>query len=129
MWIPHFFYWGFNQFIVQRSLAAKDIEEGQKGVLLGASLKLLITLIIIIPGIAAFDLYGDEIMAACSSGNCGDIAYPTLIKNLLPVGLTGIMLAALFGAILSTLDSLLNSAATIFTMDIYKPFIKPEATP
>ncbi|MEM7374250.1 MAG: sodium/solute symporter [Bacteroidota bacterium] len=129
MWIPHLFYWGFSQFIVQRSLAAESIEAGQKGVLLGATLKLTITFIIIIPGIMAFDLYGDEIMADCVVGNCGDAAYPTLIKKLLPVGLVGVMIAALFGAVLSTLDSLLNSAATIFTMDIYKPFINKNATP
>ena len=129
MWIPHFFYWGFSQFIVQRSLAAESIEAGQKGVLLGATLKIIITLIIIIPGIIAFDLYGDEIMATSVAGNSGDAAYPTLIKKLLPVGMIGIMLAALFGAILSTLDSLLNSAATIFTMDIYKQFINRNATP
>ena len=129
MWIPHFFYWGFSQFIVQRSLAAKSIEAGQKGVLLGATLKITITLMIIIPGIIAFDLFGEEIMANCETGNCGDSAYPFLIKKLLPVGTIGIMLAALFGAILSTLDSLLNSAATIFTIDIYKPFINKSASP
>ena len=129
MWIPHFFYWGFSQFIVQRSLAAKNIEEGQKGVLLGASLKVLITFMIIIPGIIAYDLFGEEIRANCETGNCGDSAYPMLIKKLLPVGYVGIMLAALFGAILSTLDSLLNSAATIFTIDIYKPFINKTASP
>jgi SSS family solute:Na+ symporter len=96
---------------------------------MGATLKIIITLIIIIPGIIAFDLYGDEIMASSVAGNVGDAAYPTLIKKLLPVGMIGIMLAALFGAVLSTLDSLLNSAATIFTMDIYKPFINPKASP
>tara|TARA_B100000925_G_scaffold83176_1_gene59250 strand:- start:3248 stop:4804 length:1557 start_codon:yes stop_codon:yes gene_type:complete len=128
MWIPHFFYWGFSQFIVQRSLAAKDIEAGQKGVLLGATLKVMITFMIIIPGIIAFDLFGDEMRANCDTGNCGDSAYPLLIKKLLPIGYIGIMLAALFGAILSTLDSLLNSAATIFTVDIYKPFINKKAS-
>ena len=129
MWIPHFFYWGFSQFIVQRSLAAESIEAGQKGVLLGATLKIIITLVIVIPGIIAFDLYGEEIMSGTASGSPGDAAYPTLIKKLLPVGMIGIMLAALFGAVLSTLDRLLNSAATIFTMDIYKPFINNKATP
>ena len=83
---------------------------------------------IIIPGIIAFDLFGDEIRANCDTGNCGDSAYPLLIKKLLPIGYIGIMLAALFGAILSTLDSLLNSAATIFTVDIYKPFINKKAS-
>ncbi len=127
MWIPHLFYWGLNQFIVQRSLAAQSIEEGQKGILFGACLKLLVTLMVIVPGIIAFELYEEEIMQNCVGGNCGDAAFPTLIKNLLPTGLMGAMLAALFGAVMSTLDSLLNSAATIFTMDIYKPFFNREA--
>ncbi|MFT7589388.1 MAG: SSS family solute:Na+ symporter [Limisphaerales bacterium] len=122
MWIPNIFYWGLNQFITQRTLGAKSIREGQKGILFGASLKLIIPLIVVIPGIVAFELYGAEI------GNDPDAAYPTLIKNILPVGLTGIMLAALFGAVMSTLDSLLNSAATLFTLDFYKPFINKEAS-
>ena len=120
MWIPNLFYFGLNQFITQRTLGAKSIEEGQKGILFGASLKLILPFIIIFPGIIAFELYADEITNP-------DAAYPTLIKNLLPAGLTGIMLAALFGATMSTLDSLLNSAATLFTMDIYKPFFNPGA--
>jgi len=120
MWIPNLFYWGLNQFITQRTLGAKSIEEGQKGVLFGATLKLIIPFIIIIPGIMAFELYGNEISDP-------DQAFPILIKNLLPTGLIGLMLAALFGATMSTLDSLLNSAATIFTIDIYRPFFNKEA--
>ena len=116
MWIPNLFYWGLNQFITQRTLGAKSIEEGQKGVLFGASIKLIIPFIVVFPGIMAYQLYGDQISEA-------DAAYPYLIKELLPSGLVGAMLAALFGATLSTLDSLLNSAATIFTIDIWKPFI------
>ncbi|MCB9264192.1 MAG: solute:sodium symporter family transporter [Lewinellaceae bacterium] len=120
MWIPNLFYFGLNQFITQRTLGARSIEEGQKGILFGASLKLILPFIIIFPGIIAYELYADEIANP-------DAAYPTLIKHLLPAGLTGIMLAALFGATMSTLDSLLNSAATIFTMDIYRPFFNPDA--
>jgi SSS family solute:Na+ symporter len=128
MWIPNIFYWGLNQFITQRTLAAKDLEEGQKGILFGASLKLLIPFIIVFPGIMAFELYGDEILALGGGDmkKSMDFAYPFLFQKLLPTGLLGIMLAALFGATMSTLDSLLNSAATIFTMDIYKPYVKPE---
>ena len=107
MWIPNIFYWGLNQFITQRTLAARDLEEGQKGILFAATLKLFIPFIIIFPGIMAFELYGDKIPDM-------DGAYPYLFKELLPAGLVGIMLAALFGATMSTLDSLLNSAA-IFT--------------
>ena len=121
MWIPNIYYWGLNQFITQRTLAAKNIRQGQMGILFGASLKLIIPLIVVIPGIAAFVLYGDQI------GSDVDSAYPTLLKNILPVGLAGLMLAALFGAVMSTLDSLLNSSATIFTMDLYKPFVDPGA--
>ena len=117
LWLQHFFYWGFNQFISQRTLAAKNLQEGQKGFLFGASLKILIPFIVLFPGIIAFELYGDQIANA-------DGAYPFLIQRILPPGLIGIMFAALFGAVMSTLDSLLNSATTIFTMDIYKPYIK-----
>lgn len=122
MWIPNLFYFGLNQFIVQRTLGAKSIIEGQKGVLFGASIKLIMPIIIIFPGIIAFELFGSEIID-------GDAAYPVLIKNLLPAGLVGLFFAALFGATMSTLDSLLNSAATIFTIDIYQPYINPDATP
>ncbi|MBI1285994.1 MAG: solute:sodium symporter family transporter [Flavobacteriales bacterium] len=119
MWLPNIFYWGLNQFITQRTLAAKSLAEGQKGVLFGASLKLIMPMIVVFPGIIAFELYADQIPNA-------DLAYPTLLKNLLPTGLIGIMFAALFGATMSTLDSLLNSAATIFTIDFYKPLIKSD---
>jgi SSS family solute:Na+ symporter len=121
LWLPNIFYWGLNQFITQRTLGAKDLEEGQKGILFGATLKLIIPFIIVFPGIIAFELYGDVIAK-------GDNAYPYLIKNLLPQGLKGFMFAALFGAVMSTLDSLLNSASTIFTIDIYKPYFKKDAT-
>jgi len=120
MWIPNLFYWGMNQFIMQRTLGARNLEEGQKGILFGATLKLIIPFIVIFPGIIAYELYGGEIVNP-------DEAFPTLIKNLLPSGMAGAMLAALFGATLSTLDSLLNSAATIFTIDIYQPFINEDA--
>jgi len=121
MWLPNIFYWGLNQFITQRTLAAKSLAEGQKGVLFAASIKLIMPMIVVFPGIIAFELYADQISNA-------DLAYPTLLKNLLPTGLIGIMFAALFGATMSTLDSLLNSAATIFTMDFYKPFARPNET-
>jgi len=117
LWIPALFYWGLNQFITQRTLGAKSLHESQKGILFGASLKLLIPFIVVFPGIMAFELYGDQIINA-------DDAYPFFVKQVLPSGLIGILFAALFGAVMSTLDSLLNSAATIFTMDIYKTYIK-----
>lgn len=113
IWIPNIAYWGLNQFITQRALAAKNLREGQKGVLFAAFLKLLIPFLVVFPGIMAFQLYGTEISQA-------DQAYPFLIKKLLPPGLRGVMFAALFGAIMSSLDSMLNSASTILTIDLYK---------
>jgi SSS family solute:Na+ symporter len=112
LWIPNLFYWGLNQFITQRTLAARSLRDGQRGIMLAAGLKLLIPFIIVFPGIMAAHLFADQIAT-------GDQAYPVLIRELLPTGLVGIMFAALFGAVMSTLDSLLNSAATIFTMDVY----------
>lgn len=124
LWIPNLYYWGLNQFITQRTLAAKSLLEGQKGILFAASIKLVIPFIVVFPGIMAFQLYGDEVMATSGTG---DGAYPYLLRQVLPVGLMGVMFAALFGAVMSTLDSLLNSAATIFTMDIYRPYFAPDA--
>ncbi|MFT4543675.1 MAG: SSS family solute:Na+ symporter [Bacteroidia bacterium] len=119
MWIPNIYYWGLNQFITQRTLAAKDLREGQKGILFGATLKLLIPFIVVFPGIMAYYLYGDVMLA---EGIKQDEAYAYLLKQILPPGLFGLMMAAIFGAVMSTIDSLLNSCSTIFTMDIFVPF-------
>ncbi len=120
LWIPNFFYWGLNQFIVQRTLGAKSLKEGQKGIMLAAGLKLIIPFIIVLPGIMAYQLFASKI-------GSGDQAYSVLIREILPSGLRGIMFAALFGAVLSSLDSMLNSASTIFTMDLYKRHWNKEA--
>ena len=112
LWIPNLFYWGLNQFITQRTLAARSLRDGQRGIMLAAAIKLVIPFVIVFPGIMAATLFPDQIAT-------GDQAYPVLIRELLPAGLSGILFAALFGAVMSTLDSLLNSAATIFTMDLY----------
>ena len=122
LWIPNIFYWGLNQFITQRTLGAKCLAEGQKGVLFAACLKLLIPFIIVMPGIMAFQLYGDSIANA-------DMAYPHMIKELLPPYLRGVMLAALCGAVMSSFNSGINSASTIFTIDLYKRYLKPDTTP
>jgi SSS family solute:Na+ symporter len=119
MWIPNIYYWGLNQFITQRTLAAKDLREGQKGILFGATLKLLIPFIVVFPGIMAYYLYGDVMLA---EGIKQDEAYAYLLKQILPPGLFGLMMAAIFGAVMSTIDSLLNSCSTIFTMDIFVPY-------
>ncbi len=122
LWIPNIFYWGLNQFITQRTLGAKSLAEGQKGVFFAAWLKLLIPFIIVMPGIMAFQLYGDAIAN-------GDMAYPHLIRELLPPYLRGAMLAALCGAVMSSFNSGINSASTIFTIDLYKRYLKPDTTP
>jgi solute:Na+ symporter, SSS family len=112
IWVPNIAYWGLNQFISQRTLAAKSLAEGQKGIIFAAFLKLLIPFLIVLPGIAAYQLYAADVPTA-------DQAYPVLMTKLLPAGLRGVMFAALFGAVMSSLDSMLNSASTIFTIDIY----------
>ncbi len=122
LWIPNLFYWGLNQFITQRALAARSLAEGQRGTLFAAAIKVSIPFLIIMPGIMAAHIFPDLIKTP-------DQAYPVLIRELVPAGLLGIMLAALFGAVLSTFESLLNSAATIFSLDIYQRHWRPDAEP
>jgi SSS family solute:Na+ symporter len=122
IWIPNFYYWGLNQYITQRTLGAKSLRQGQLGVILAAGLKLLIPFIIVFPGIMAFQLFKGQMATS-------DQAYPLLIKNLIPAGLKGFMFAAIFGAVMSSLDSMLNSASTIFTMDLYKRHLKKDISP
>lgn len=131
MWVANLYYWGFNQYIIQRTLAAKSLKEAQKGILFAAFLKLIIPLIVVIPGIAAYVIINDpNIMASLGdlalqntpSSDATDKAYPWLLQ-LLPVGLKGLAFAALTAAIVSSLASMLNSTSTIFTMDIYKQYI------
>ncbi|MEE9370817.1 MAG: sodium/solute symporter, partial [Sedimentisphaerales bacterium] len=124
LWIPNFYYWGLNQFIVQRALAAKTLRQGQLGVIFAAGLKLLIPFVIIIPGIMSIQLYGDQLDTIR-----GDAAYPLLIKNLVPSGLKGFILAAIAGAVISSLASMLNSGSTIFTMDLFRRHWKKDASP
>ena len=131
MWVANLYYWGFNQYIIQRTLAAKSLKEAQKGILFAAFLKLIIPLIVVIPGIAAYVIINDpNIMASLGdlalqntpSADATDKAYPWLLQ-LLPVGLKGLAFAALTAAIVSSLASMLNSTSTIFTMDIYKQYL------
>ena len=113
MWIANLSYWGFNQYIIQRALAAKSLDEAQKGVLFAAFLKLLMPLIIVVPGIAA-------VMLAPGLAK-PDEAYPTMMR-LLPSGLLGLVFAALIAAIIASTASKINSIATIFTLDLYAKF-------
>jgi len=121
LWVANLFYWGCNQFITQRILGARDLKQGRYGIVFAAYLKLLIPFIAVVPGIMAYVLYADELTR-------GDMAYPLLIAKLLPGGLSGLMLAALLAAIMSSLDSMLNSTATIFTVDLYQRHLKPDST-
>ncbi|KAJ52082.1 SSS family solute:Na+ symporter [Clostridium tetanomorphum] len=121
MLFNNLYYWCTNQTIVQRTLGAKNLAEGQKGTLLAGFLKLLGPLYLVLPGIIAFNLYGGSISNQ-------DIVYPKLVVDILPKPLAGFFAAVLFGAILSSFNSALNSSSTLFTLDIYRPMFKPEAT-
>jgi SSS family solute:Na+ symporter len=121
MWIVILYYCGLNQFIVQRNLAAKNLRHGQLGVIFAGALWLLVPFAIVMPGIMSFQLFGDQMTRP-------DEAFPFLIKHLIPRGIRGFMLAAIAGAVISSLASMLNSAATIFTMDIYNRMFDRRAT-
>jgi SSS family solute:Na+ symporter len=201
LWIPNFFYWGLNQYIVQRTLGSKSLAEGQKGIVFAAALKLIIPFIVVIPGILCFNLYRNDLAEEATKKNAVaieeigngtalvypfaenyvknnpdqallvyahnakiagvnvtpptdsspagvyeannallantkatkgskligydyDAAFPILLRNLMKPGITWFVLAAIFGAVVSSLASMLNSAATIATMDIYQKFNK-----
>ena len=135
LWVANLYYWGFNQYIIQRTLAAKSLRESQKGILFAAGLKLIIPLIVVIPGIAAYVIVNDpEILAGLGENGMmniptegkADKASPWLMQ-FLPVGFKGVAFAALAAAIVSSLASMLNSTSTIFTMDIYKQLIDKNA--
>ena len=138
MWVANLYYWGFNQYIIQRTLAAKSLEEGQKGIAFAAFLKLLIPIFVVLPGIIVYvmnlDASGALAISSLDQGFIGengaiinDNAAPWLIKEIIPVGLKGLILAALAAAIVSSLASMVNSTSTIFTMDIYKSIINKNA--
>ncbi len=120
MMIAQMYYWGTNQSILQRVFGAKSLAEGQKGVLLAAFVKFLIPVIVVLPGIIAYNMFGSELTDA-------DASYPELVRRVLPGSLLGFFAAVLFGAILSSFNSLLNSSATLFGFDLYKKFFNKEA--
>ena len=124
LWIPNFYYWGLNQYITQRTLAAKTLRQGQLGVIFAAGLKLIIPFVIIFPGIMAYQLYRDQMIGPSGT----DAAYPLLIRNLVTPGFRAFIFASISGAVISSLASMLNSASTIFTMDIYKRHINENAS-
>ncbi len=132
LWVANLYYWGFNQYIIQRAFAAKSLKEAQKGLAFAAFLKMLIPFIVVIPGIVAYVMYTEgnfgavEALTKANGALNNDNAYPWLISTFIPTGLKGLVLAALAAAIVSSLASMLNSASTIYTMDIYKPYIAPK---
>lgn len=121
MMLVQLFYWGTNQAIIQRALGAKNLKEGQKGLLLASFIKILGPLIVVLPGIIAFHLFGNTL-------DNPDEAYPMLVTKVLPATLVGFFAAVLFGAILSSFNSALNSSVTLFGIDIYKSHFKTDAT-
>ena len=133
LWVANLYYWGFNQYIIQRAFAAKSLPEAQKGLAFAAFLKLLIPFIVVIPGIVAYVMYTEghfgavEALTKANGVLNNDNAYPWLISSFIPTGLKGLVLAALAAAIVSSLASMLNSASTIFTMDIFKPYFTSKA--
>lgn len=123
IWIPVLFYWGLNQFITQRTLGAGSLSEGQKGVIFAASIKLVLPFLIVIPGMMAVQILGAKLDPSQM-----DKAYPMLMKELLPVGVLGLMIAAVAGSIMSTFNSGLNSAATVFTLDLWSVYVQRNMT-
>ncbi|MGW7804628.1 solute:sodium symporter family transporter [Staphylococcus xylosus] len=121
MIFANLFYWGTNQYVIQRTLGAKSLAEGQKGALFTGFLKILVPFLMMIPGVIAFHLYGSGLKNM-------DLAYPTLVKDVFPTFLDGFFLAVLLGAVFSSFNALLNSASTLFVYDIYKVLINNKAT-
>ncbi|MFT5774413.1 sodium:solute symporter family transporter [Hyphomonas sp.] len=128
LWVLHFSYWGFNQYIIQRALGAENLAEAQKGLAFGAFIKLLIPLIVVIPGIAAVIMAEQGVLDAGALAEKSDRTYGELM-GFAPSGLRGLVFAALIAAIVSSLASMMNSIATIFTMDVYKARVngRPES--
>ena len=131
VWLTNLGYWGFNQYIIQKGLAAKSIDEAKKGLIFAGFLKILIPFIVVLPGICAYYIMQDpqafSSIHLAGSINRADDAYPWLIRNFTPTGIKGLSFAALAAAIISSLASMFNSTSTLFTMDIYKKYINKDA--
>ena len=137
LWLTNLGYWGFNQYIIQKGLAAKSLAEAKKGMIFAAFLKILIPFIVCIPGVCAFYImHGtyngvpviDQLPHLAGSIDRSDDAYPYLIRNFTPVFVKGLSFAALAAAVISSLASMFNSTSTIFTMDIYKHYLDKNAS-
>ena len=133
LWLTNLGYWGFNQYIIQKGLAAKSLSEAKKGMIFAAFLKILIPFIVCIPGVCAFFIMNSpecaDLRATLFGGiTRSDDAYPFLIRNFTPTVIKGLSFAALAAAVISSLASMFNSTSTLFTMDIYKQFIDKNAS-
>ena len=130
VWLTNLGYWGFNQYIIQKGLAAKGVDEAQKGLVFAGFLKILIPFIVVLPGICAYyiSLRPELLSGLQGSINVADDAYPWLVRNFTPTGVKGLTFAALSAAIISSLASMFNSTSTLFTMDIYKKYINKDAS-
>lgn len=138
LWLTNLGYWGFNQYIIQKGLAAKSLDEAKKGMVFAGFLKILIPFIVCIPGVCAFfimngDVNGVPVFDSLKDSLSGEItrsddAYPYLIRNFTPTAVKGLAFAALAAAVISSLASMFNSTSTIFTMDVYKKFINKKAS-
>ena len=119
IWIAGIYYFGANQYIIQKAFGAKNLKEAQKGMVFAGYLKLILPFVVVIPGIVAFALNADITKP--------DEAYPWLLKSIVPTGIKGLIFAALIAAIVSSFSAIINSASTIFTMDLYKPYLNKNA--
>ena len=130
LWLANIFYWGCNQFITQRTLAARNVWHGQMGVVFAGFLKLLVPVLVVLPGIIAFRLYGPGtgLLRNVCVLEKGDLAFPTLVKQLLPAGCTGLVMAGLMGCVMSHIASMLSASSSIITFDIYKNYIRRDAS-
>ena len=133
LWLTNLGYWGFNQYIIQKGLAAKSLDEAKKGMVFAAFLKILIPFIVCIPGVCAFYIMNapeceDLRQQLAGAITRSDDAYPYLIRNFTPTAIKGLSFAALAAAVISSLASMFNSTSTLFTMDVYKQFINKNAS-
>jgi SSS family solute:Na+ symporter len=120
IWIAGIYYFGANQYIIQKALGAKSLKEAQKGMVFAGYLKLILPFVVVIPGMVAFAMHAEIAKP--------DEAYPWLLENIVPTGIKGLIFAALIAAIVSSFSAIINSASTIFTMDLYKPHFNPNAS-
>ena len=120
IWIAGIYYFGANQYIIQKAFGARNLREAQRGMVFSAYLKLILPFVVVVPGIAAYALAADIGKA--------DEAYPWLLENIVPAGIKGLIFAALIAAIVSSFSAIINSTSTIFTMDLYKPCFNRNAS-